>query len=242
MERLNLFKTLFKGREDVYAIHWKKGNKSGYMPAYHYDPYMYRLHKMKGGTFGDYKDKTFLPLTNQQLQKHFNGEQLTGIYPLLKDNTSWFIAADFDKENWSDECQVFMKVCKEQGIPAYLERSRSGKGGHVWIFFGQPYPSIKSRKIFISLLEKAGIFSVFDKNSNFDRLFPNQDSHSGKGLGNLIALPLYKPALKNGNSCFIDEQLNPYPDQWKFLSSIQKISAEHLDVIYNRFHSSPQTF
>src|SRR5690606_21031402 len=97
-EKLNLFKSLFKGREDVFAIRWEKAKKSGYMPAYHYDPYMYRLHKMKGGTFKDYKDKTYLPLTDQQLLKHFNGEQLIGIYPLLQGNTSWFIAADFDKE------------------------------------------------------------------------------------------------------------------------------------------------
>ena len=100
IEKLTIFKHLFKGREDVFALHWQKENKSGYMPAYQYDPYMYRLHKMKGGTFKDYKDKTFQPLTDQQLLKHLNGKQLIGIYPLLKDNTSCFIAADFDKENW----------------------------------------------------------------------------------------------------------------------------------------------
>jgi len=232
-EKLNLFKSLFKGREDVFAVRWEKGNKSGYMPAYHYDPYMYRLHKMKGGTFKDYKDKTYLPLTDQQLLKHFNGEQLIGIYPLLQDNFSWFIAADFDKEKWADECHTFLNICKEHGIPSYLERSRSGKGGHVWIFFDKPYPAIRGRKILITLLEQAGIFSVFDKSSSFDRLFPNQDFHSGKGLGNLIALPLHKPNLEEGNSCFVDEQLNPYQDQWKFLSSIQRMPITHLDNIHN---------
>lgn len=232
-EKLNLFKSLFKGREDVFAIRWEKAKKSGYMPAYHYDPYMYRLHKMKGGTFKDYKDKTYLPLTDQQLLKHFNGEQLIGIYSLLQDNTSWFIAADFDKEKWADECRTFLHVCKEQDIPAYLERSRSGKGGHVWIFFDKPYPAIRSRKILITLLEQAGIFSMFDKSSSFDRLFPNQDFHSGKGLGNLIALPLHKPTLDKGNSCFVNEQLEPYQDQWGFLSTIQKVSVSHLDSIYN---------
>ena len=105
-EKLNLFKSLFKGREDVFAIRWEKAKKSGYMPAYHYDPYIYRLHKMKGGTFKDYKDKTYLPLTDQQFLKHFNGEQYIGVYPLLQDNTSWFIAADFDKAEWADECST----------------------------------------------------------------------------------------------------------------------------------------
>lgn len=232
-EKLNLFKSLFNGREDVFAIRWEKGKKSGYMPAYHYDPYMYRLHKMKGGTFKDYKDKSYLPLTDQQLLKHFNGEQLIGIFPLLPDNTSWFIAADFDKDKWADECRTFINICKEHGIPSYLERSRSGKGGHVWIFFDKPYPAIRSRKILITLLEQAGIFSVVDKTSSFDRLFPNQDFHSGKGLGNLIALPIYKPTLEEGNSCFIDEQLNPYQDQWNFLSSIQRVPITHLDNIHN---------
>lgn len=228
-EKLNLFKSLFRGREDVFAIRWAKGSKSGYMPAYYYDPYMYRLHKMKGGTFKNYKDKTYLPLTDQQFLKHFKGEQLIGVYPLLQNNTSWFIAADFDKENWEEECRLLIDFCKGQGVPAYLERSRSGRGGHVWIFFDQPYPAIRSRKILITFLEQAGIFSVFDKTSSFDRLFPNQDFHSGKGMGNLIALPLYKPTLEEGNTCFINEQLNPYQDQFSFMSSIQKISISDLD-------------
>ena len=234
-KQLSLYRPLFKGREDVFAIRWQKGNKSGYMPSYQYDPYMYRLHKMKGGTFKNYMDKTYLPFTDQQLIKHFNGEQLIGIYPLLQDHTSWFIAADFDKEKWNEECRTFITACKENGIPAYLERSRSGNGGHVWIFFDQPYPAIRSRKILISLLEQSGIFSVFDKSSSFDRLFPNQDFLSGKGLGNLIALPLHKPAREKGNTCFIDGHSNPYADQWAFLSSIKRAPISYLDKLYQSF-------
>jgi superfamily II DNA or RNA helicase len=231
-KEVNLFKTLFKGREDAFAINWQKGNKSGYMPAYQFDPYMYRLHKMHGGSFKTYKDKSYLPLSNEQIAKHLNGEQLIGIYPLLTDNTSWFIAADFDKEKWGEECRTFINICEEKGIPAYLERSRSGNGGHVWIFFEKPYPAIRSRKILISLLEQIGIFSVFDKSSSFDRLFPNQDFLSGKGFGNLIALPLHKPSWEQGNCCFIDELMQPYANQWEFLSSIQKVPISHLDKIY----------
>ena len=96
--KINLFRSLFKGREDVFAIRWEKGAKSGYMPSYFYDPYVYRLHKIKGGTFQNYADKSYLPLTNEQIAKHLTGMQLTGLYPLLQDNTSWFIAADFDKQ------------------------------------------------------------------------------------------------------------------------------------------------
>ncbi len=237
--QLELFKFLFKGREDVFATRWENGNKSGYMPAYHFDPYRYKAHRMKGGTFQNYPDKTYLALTDEQLIKHLNGEQLIGVYPLLKDNTSWFLAADFDKENWIEQCRAFIKLCKEKKIPAYLERSRSGKGGHVWIFFKQPYPAIKSRKIFISLLEQAGIFSIFDKSSSFDRLFPNQDFLSGKGFGNLIALPLYKKTLAAGNSCFVDvDSLEPYNDQWEFLSTIKRILITDLDNLYQEITGS----
>jgi len=130
-------------------------------------------------------------------------------------------------------CRKFIKICEEYDIPAYLERSRSGKGGHVWVFFEEPYEAFRSRKIMMSLLQKAGIISVFDKNSSFDRLFPNQDYHSKKGLGNLIALPLNKTSLNNGNSCFIDpETLQPFDDQWAFLKMINRITISQLNYIY----------
>jgi superfamily II DNA or RNA helicase len=232
--QISLITKLFKVRTDVFAIRWEKGSKSGYMPVYKYDHYKYKLHKIKGGSFNDYSDKEYSPLTNEQILKHLNGDQFIGIYPLLKDNTSWIIAADFDKEKWIDECRLFLNVCAEKGIPAYLERSRSGKGGHVWIFFEQNYPSVRSRKIIISLLEKAGIFSIFDKSSSFDRLFPNQDFLSGKGFGNLIALPLNKISLEQGNCCFIDpETLQPYSDQFEFISNVRKITLAELDLLYN---------
>lgn len=231
-KKIDLIRTLFKAREDVFAIQWQKKNKSGYMPAYFYDPYRYKLHRMKGGTFKNYNDKTLLPLTDHEINRHLSGEQLIGVYPLLKNNTSWFIAADFDRQNWAKECQSFISACSDKSIPAYLERSRSGNGGHVWIFFDRPYAAVRSRKIIISILQESGIFSVFDKSSSFDRLFPNQDFLSGKGLGNLIALPFYKPALDEKNSCFVDKNLEAHKNQWSFLSSIRKVSTDHLDTIF----------
>ena len=228
-----LIRGLFKGREDVFAIRWEKGKKSGYMPAYYYDPYLYKLHRMKGGNFGNYKDKSYKKLTDQEVLKHLNGDQCIGIYPLLHDNTSWFIASDFDKKNWEAECRKFIETSKKYGINAYLERSRSGKGGHVWVFFNGAYPAIKSRKIFTHLLIEANLISIFDKSGSFDRLFPNQDYHSGKGLGNLIALPFYKRTLSIGNTCFIDpETLIPFPDQWKFLAQIQPTKISSLEQLY----------
>jgi hypothetical protein len=224
---------VFAGREDVFAVRWEKGNKSGYMPAYFYDPYRYRAHKMNGGTFHNFADKEYLPLTEKEIEKHLNGEQHIGVYPLLKDNTSWFIVADFDKVDWLEDCKKFIYACNEKGVSSYLERSRSGKGGHVWIFFEQPYPAVKSRKIFISILEQTGVFSLFDKSTSFDRMFPNQDFLSGKGFGNLIALPLYKKTFEQGNSCFINiDTLEPFQNQWDYISNIQRISIIKLDELY----------
>jgi hypothetical protein len=233
--KISLFKSLFRGREDIFAQRWEKGGKAGYSPQYDYDPYQYRLHKIKGGTIQNFSDKKLLSLSDGQITKHLNGEHFIGIYPLLKDNTSWFIAADFDKANWIEECRSFLTFYHDQGLPAYLERSRSGKGGHVWLFFDRPYPAKKSRKIIITLLERIGLLSTFDKNSSFDRLFPNQDSLSGKGFGNLIALPLNKLCTEKGNNCFINpETLEPYQDQWAFLQGIQRASVTLLDQLYEQ--------
>jgi hypothetical protein len=231
---VDVFKSLFKGREDVFAVRWEKGNKSGYMPAYFYDPYRLRVHKMNGGTFQNFSEKSYLQLTDEQIQKHLNGFHQIGVYPLLQDNTSWFLAADFDKANWQDEAIAFLNACKEKQIPAYLERSRSGNGGHVWVFFDKPYPAIRSRKIFISILEDSGAFSMFDKSSSFDRLFPNQDFLSGKGFGNLIALPLFKPNIEKGNSCFVKpETFEAFTDQWNFLQHIKRVPTNYLDKVYD---------
>ncbi len=231
--KLTIFKSLFKGREDVFAIRWQKGGKSGYMPAYFYDPYHFRIYKLNGGSFKDYADKTYLRLTDDQIEKHLTGQQVIGLYPLLPDNSSWFIVADFDKKDWIENCRSLLNICNEYAIPAYLERSQSGNGGHVWIFFNQPYPAFKSRKIVLSLLIQSGVISSFDKSTAFDRLFPNQDYLSGKGLGNLIALPFYLNAMQKDKSCFIDPMSSiAYENQWHFLQTVKTASVVLLDSLF----------
>lgn len=243
--KIALIKSIFKAREDVFALRWEKGNKSGYMPAYTYDPYMYRLHKQRGGNFKDYKDKDYLKLEDYQIVKHLNGKQFIGIYPLLQDNTSWFIVADFDKKGWEEQSQRAIAICKEHSIFAYLERSRSGNGGHIWIFFDAPYPAVKSRKVVLNLFENAEIFSAFDKNTSFDRLFPNQDYLSKKGFGNLIALPFQGGAMAEGNSCFVNpETLQPYLEQWEFLREVKRTPTTLFDSLLETYsadsNSEPQ--
>ncbi|AEW00907.1 type III restriction protein res subunit [Niastella koreensis GR20-10] len=246
-ESLHVFRSLFKGRQDVFAIRWEKDGRSGYMPAYDLNWEELAIHKANGGTLKDFANKSYSPLTEKRLLNHLSGKEVIGLYPLLPDNSSWFITADFDetesgKISWQDEVKKFIDTCEKYKLPVYLERSRSGRGGHVWLFFENTYSAFKSRKIMLHMLESTGIISPFDKNSNYDRLFPNQDSHSGKGIGNLIALPLQKKPLENDNSCFIDPvSYMSYPDQWSFLQTIKKVSIRQLEDVYNSIIGSDKT-
>lgn len=241
-QHLDLFQSLFRGRADIYARRWENEDRDGYMPAYEVDWERYEKHKALGGTFQNFKHKELAQLTPVVIRKHLSGKETVGIYPLLKDNTSWLLAADFDEENWMEDSRQFLQVCERHNMPAYLERSRSGNGGHVWIFFQQPCPAWKSRKIAFHLLREAGILSEFEKDASFDRLFPNQDSHSGKGLGNLIALPLNKKWMVEGNTCFINPNTGqPYSDQWEFLEEIQKVPPSRLDQVFASIENSSTT-
>jgi len=215
-ERIHIFKSLFKGREDVFARRWEKwqGGVSGYAPLY-----------------TDQDKESYVPLTDGWIEKHLIGSATLGVYPLLQDNTSNFIVADFDGDNWQNAVRKFLDVCKEYALPVATERSRSGNGAHVWCFFSAPYPAYKSRSVFLSLLREAGCIDPLEKNEGFDRLFPNQDYLSGKGLGNLIALPLQGESRKNGNAVFVDPGNNfqALPDQWQYLHDVSLTSTEQLD-------------
>lgn len=132
---IDIYNSLFRGRDDVYAVRWEKDGRGGYMPAYKVDWDDYNKHKASGGTFASYTKKEYLPFNDAALREHFSGKTTVGIYPLLQDNTSFFIAADFDEENWKESILKLYKACQEVELPAYIERSRSGIGGHLWLFF-----------------------------------------------------------------------------------------------------------
>ncbi len=236
---IDAYKSLFRGREDVYAVRWEKDGRSGYMPAYKVDWDDYNRHKSSGGTFANYTKKEYLPFNDVALKEHFLGKTTVGIYPLLSDNTSFFIAADFDEDNWQESILKLYKICQEVELPAVIERSRSANGGHLWLFFEENIPAFQSRKIMFELLLQAGIISKFEKEPSFDRLFPNQDIHSGKGIGNLIALPLQGYSLTCGNSCFlVPETFEPIEDQWAVLKTIMKISKQKIDSLYLQLSGS----
>ena len=120
---IELFISLFNGREDIYARRWEREGKSGYMPAYDLEWDEYYNHKAKGGTYQSFENKKQRPYNKDAVLEHIRGKYTVGVYPLLQDNTSWFIAADFDEENWKEECLSYIKICSELNIPAYLERS-----------------------------------------------------------------------------------------------------------------------
>lgn len=232
----DIFISLFQGRQDIYATRWEKSGASGYMPVYDVDWKAYNKHKAQGGNFKNFKDKEYSPLTISAFEQHWSGKEMVGIYPLLADNTSYFIAADFDKSNWQEQISKFVTVCNEFGLLAYVERSRSGNGGHVWLLFDDKYPANKSRSIIFELLRKAAIMSDFDRNGSFDRLFPNQDFHKQLGLGNLIALPLNGKLISSGNTCFLDiKTFTALEDQWAFIQTIQKNPIKKLDKLFEQF-------
>ncbi len=179
----------------------------------------------------DCEHRDLLPVTDQIIYAHLAGDHTIGVYPLLPDDMCWFIAADFDKKTWREDSAAFLETYVEMGVPAALERSRSGNGGHVWIFFEQPVSASLVRKLGCAVLTH-----TMDRRhqiglDSYDRFFPNQDTLPKGGFGNLIALPLQRLPKKNGNSVFLDENFEPYKDQWQYLSTLKKMQTVEVEAI-----------
>ena len=226
-DKIALFMSLFKGRDDVYAKRWegKRDHKSGYSPTCLNEWEKGTCLKPRG-TCAHCDHKAYASLDQGAVKKHLLGETVIGMYPMLPDDTCWFLAIDFDKGEWQKDISVLVAVCRETNIPVAVERSRSGNGGHAWIFFDRPVPAALARKLGTSLLTCATSKRHEITFKSYDRFFPNQDTMPKGGFGNLIALPLQKEARRAGNSEFVDEKFVPYPDQWAFLASIKRLS-EH---------------
>ena len=218
-----LFISYFKGRNDVYPFRWQSQNgRSGYSPACLNEWKRNICNKPRISCI-ECSNQNFKRFDDQAVFGHLKGIQTIGIYPLLENNTKHILAADFDKDDWLNSVNAFSQACDFYKIPHIIERSRSGNGGHVWIFFSQPVEATKARKLGNGLLTKAMEMYPALSFTCFDRLFPNQDVMPEGGFGNLIALPLQLEPRKQGNSVFIDSSGIPYKDQWAKLASIPKI-------------------
>ncbi len=236
--KIALFRALFRGRAGVYPRRFEshRTGLAGYAPACgnEWVPGICEKPRIK---CGDCPHRAFLPVTDEVIQWHLSGKDgqnkdfVAGVYPMLEDETCHFLAIDFDNESWRDDVQAVMATCRRLEIPAALERSRSGNGGHVWLFFAEAVPATIARKAGSFILTETMEHRPELGLASYDRLFPNQDTLPRGGFGNLIALPLQKVPRMNGNSVFVDDELNPWPDQWAFLSSMEHIPKARLEAI-----------
>ena len=266
-EDASRFFSMFWGRTDVYAkrVIRKSTGEVNYFPQC-YNFWKKGCPRISGSKIKciDCPKKSYKKLDKQRVVAHLNGKTGTGadvigVYPLFKDGTCRFIVFDFDDHskkaarndfansgnNWMDEVDILRKICVDNGVDPLIERSRSGKGAHVWIFFQKPIDAALARKFGKNLLKK-GAESVNLKTFRYyDRMLPMQDTISQGSLGNLIALPLQGDALKKGNSAFVDENWNAYHDQWEVLFSKQKLSKEFIEAkideweVFNRDGEKP---
>lgn len=219
-EKVQLFRSLFRGREDVYARRWYsvQKEKSGYSPVCA-NEWRYGVCIKPKGKCSKCENRELVLLDDAAIYKHLSGKDtngcdVVGVYPILPDDTCCFLAIDFDDGTWQENVGAVRSVCKDWDIPCGVERSRSGEGAHLWIFFEEPIPCITARKLGSALLTAAMEREGKLKLDSYDRMFPNQDTLPNGGFGNLIALPLQGQARRKGNSLFVDEVFQPYPDQW----------------------------
>ena len=243
-EKIALFRSLFRGREDVYPRRFEsvKTGKKGYQPVCRNEWVSGVCEKPKIHC-ENCAHREFLPVTDIVVRNHLKGfdpqdgserDFTIGVYPMLPDETCWFLAVDFDKASWQEDARAFLETCSQFNVPAALERSRSGNGGHIWIFFAEPVPAAMPRQMGAFLLSQTMERRPEIGLDSYDRFFPSQDTLPRGGFGNLIALPLQKKPREHGNSLFVNEQFDPYPDQWAFLASLQRMSSSEMDAVVRR--------
>jgi superfamily II DNA or RNA helicase/very-short-patch-repair endonuclease len=246
--KIALFRSLFRGRNDVYPIRFesRKTGKTGYSPACA-NEWVRGICEKPRIKCAECSFRCFLPVTDEVIRWHLSGrteqgeEFVLGVYPMLLDESCYFLAIDFDRENWQGDTSAFLETCRRFDLSVALERSRSGNGGHAWIFFDQAIPASLARKLGSYLLTETMERRPELGFGSYDRLFPNQDTLPKGGFGNLIALPLQKRARQLGNTVFLDGQFKPYMDQWAFLASVPKISRHRVELLVQEAETRGRT-
>ena len=237
-QKIALFRSLFRGREDVYPRRFesRKTGKSGYAPACA-NEWVRGICEKPRIKCAECPHRRFLPVTDEVIRWHLSGRDeaglpfVAGVYPMLLDETCFFLAVDFDRSGWLEDSIAFVETCRSINLSPALERSRSGRGGHVWLFFDEAVPAGLARRLGSYILTEAMERRPDIGFNSYDRFFPNQDTLPHGGFGNLIALPLQKHRRGDGNSVFLDDHGVSHPDQWAFLSTIQPIRLGHLEGV-----------
>ncbi len=234
-EKVKIFMEVFKGRTDLYAKRWisNKTGKSGYSPVCKNEFSVYKCDKPRMKC-SECPYRELLPLTDDIILKHLKGEITIGIYPLLPGDLCNFLAIDFDKKTYEKDVSAFWSICDELDIPVYVERSRSGNGAHVWIFFEENISARIARKMGNILLTKTMEKASLELDS-YDRLFPNQDTMPKGGFGNLIALPFQGNSSKNGNTVFVDKYFEPQKNQLEILANIKRLKSDYVYKFVDKF-------
>ena len=231
-EKVALFRSLFRGRDDVFPLLWTSGRtgRTGYAPACG-NEWTQGICEKPRVRCGECPNQAFLPVRDRVILDHLQGRHVAGVYPSLTDETCWLLAADFDKADWKKDIAAFRDACNAAQLPVAVERSRSGEGAHAWFFFDAPVSAAVARRMGCYLITQAMSRNHGLDMTSYDRLFPNQDTMPRGGFGNLIALPLQHGSRGEGNTVFVDDAFCPFPDQWAYLAGVHRIPASTVERI-----------
>ena len=243
--KIALFRRLFRGRADVFPVRWEnaKSGRSGYSPACGNEWRRGVCDKPKVKC-SNCPNQAFIGVGNEVIERHLRGASsdgapfVMGVYPMLPDDSCWFLAGDFDEEDWRRDVAAFAETCRLYDIPVAVERSRSGNGAHAWIFFAEALPAAIARRLGAFLITQTMERLPDIGFKSYDRFFPSQDTLPVGGFGNLIALPLQGLARNSGNSVFIDANGAPFPDQWAFLSGAASMARSRVDRLIEEASAS----
>ena len=256
----DFFMMFCRGRKDLYDLRYtnpKTGKNGYYTQCFNRWDRGCHIQKKDGVRCKDCELRSYKPVTLPLIKAHMNGTDPNGndvvaIYPMLENNLCQLLVFDFDNhakgaeqedyanidDRWKEEINALRRICKNLDVDAVVERSRSGRGAHLWIFFKEMIPARLARKFGFALLEKGAESVNLKSFKYYDRMIPTQDALPEGGLGNVIALPLQGMALKSGNSAFVDENWNAYEDQLKVLAGTRRLTRQEIEDYLSLWYST----